>query len=180
MAGSAIRRPGSEAGVETATPAIACIDPLVVRNRTIDDRSASRSVLLPIEVDRMTNSLDEDRRLIRLTEIALALPEAARECHGQHASFTVRKKKFAYYLDDHHGDGIVAFCFRTEPGENEALLASDPSRFYGPAYIGPRGWIGLRLDVGEIDWEEVADFVTDSYCLAAPKRLAACVTRPSG
>ena len=106
----------------------------------------------------MTNSLNEDRRLIRLTEIGLALPEANRECHGQHASFTVRKKKFAYYLDDHHGDGIGAVCFRTDPGENEALLATDATRFYRPAYIGPRGWIGLRLDVGEIDWEEVADF----------------------
>ncbi len=128
----------------------------------------------------MTNSLNEDRRLVRLTAIGLALPEATRECHGQHASFTVQKKKFAYYLDDHHGDGIVAVCFRTEPGENEALLATDPSRFYKPAYIGPRGWVGLRLDVGEIDWEEVADFVTDSYRMAAPKRLAARVTRPPG
>ena len=127
----------------------------------------------------MTNSSTEDHRLLRLTEIGLALPESTRECHGQHASFTVRKKKFAYYLDDHHGDGIVAVCFRTEPGEHEALLASDPSRFYSPAYIGPKGWVGLRLDVGEIDWEEVADFVTDSYRIAAPKRLAARVPRPS-
>jgi hypothetical protein len=118
--------------------------------------------------------------LIRLTEIALALPEATHECHGQHASFTVRKKKFAYYLNDHHGDGIVSVCFRTEPGENEALLAADTSRFYRPAYIGARGWIGLRLDLGEIDWEEVADFVTDSYRMTAPKRLAARITRRPG
>ena len=128
----------------------------------------------------MTNSLTEDRRLIRLTEIALALPEATRECHGQHASFNVRKKKFAYYLDDHHGDGIVAVCFRTEPRENEVLLATDAVRFYRPAYIGARGWIGLRLDLGEIDWEEVAEFVTDSYRMTAPKRLAARVTRRPG
>jgi phosphoribosylglycinamide formyltransferase-1 len=126
----------------------------------------------------MTTALADDRRLIRLTEFCLALPEATRECHGQHASFTVRDKKFAYYLDDHHGDGIVAVCFKTEPGENEALLASDAARFYRPAYIGPRGWVGLRLDLGEIDWEEVADFVTDSYRLAAPKRLAARVAAP--
>jgi phosphoribosylglycinamide formyltransferase-1 len=92
----------------------------------------------------------------------------------------VRDKKFAYYLHDHHGDGIISVCFRTEPGENEVLLSSDTVRFYRPAYIGPRGWVGLRLDVGRIDWSEVAEIVTDSYRLAAPKRLAAQVgARPS-
>jgi len=126
----------------------------------------------------MTNSHNEDRRLIRLTKICLGLPEATRECFGKHAGFNVRKKKFVYYLDDHHGDGIVAVCFRTVPGESDVLLASDASRFYSPAYIGPRGWVGLRLDVGKIDWVEVADFVTDSYRLAAPKRLAARVGLP--
>jgi predicted DNA-binding protein (MmcQ/YjbR family) len=128
----------------------------------------------------MTRSPAEDRRLTRLTEICLALPEATRQCTGDHASFSVRDKKFAYYLDNHHGDGIVAVCFRTEPGENEVLLASDATRFYKPAYIGPRGWVGLRLDLGELEWAEVADFVTDSYRLAAPKRLIAQITaRPS-
>ncbi len=123
----------------------------------------------------MTKSSSEDRRLTRVTKICLALPEAARTLMGDHASFSVRDKKFAYYLDNHHGDGIVALCFRTELGQNAVLLAADTERFYSPAYIGPRGWVGLRLDVGEIDWDEVADFVTDSYRLAAPKRLASQV-----
>jgi phosphoribosylglycinamide formyltransferase-1 len=127
----------------------------------------------------MTQAHTDDRRLARLTEICLALPEAEHEHIGDHSSFSVRKKKFAYYLDNHHGDSIVSVCFRTERGENEVLLASDQTRFYSPAYIGPRGWVGLRLDVGKIDWTEVADFVTDSYRLAAPKRLASQIaTRP--
>jgi phosphoribosylglycinamide formyltransferase-1 len=126
----------------------------------------------------MPRSNSEDPRLTRLTEICLALPEATRTLMGDHAAFSVRDKKFAYYLHDHHGDGIISVCFRTQPGENEVLLASDPSRFYKPAYIGPRGWVGLRLDLGEIDWSEVADFITDSYRLTAPKRLAARVPTP--
>jgi predicted DNA-binding protein (MmcQ/YjbR family) len=126
----------------------------------------------------MTRTTAGDDRLVRLTEIGLALPEAERQLMGDHASFTVRDKKFAYFLNDHHGDGIVSVCFRTEPGEQRVLLASDAARFYSPAYIGPRGWVGLRLDVGEIDWEEVRDFVTDSYRLAAPKRLSARVDAP--
>jgi len=126
----------------------------------------------------MTQAQSSDRRLARLIAICDALPEAEHERMGDHASFSVRKKKFAYYLDNHHGDGIVSVCFRTERGENEVLLASDQTRFYSPAYIGPRGWVGLRLDVGKIDWPEVADFVTESYRLAAPKRLAAQLAVP--
>jgi hypothetical protein len=127
----------------------------------------------------MTDSLPEDRRLTRLTTICLDLPEAVRLCTGDHASFTVRDKKFVYFLDNHHGDGIVAVCFKTQPGQNDALLAMDPERFYKPAYIGPRGWVGLRLDVGEIDWAEVGEFVVDSYRLSAPRKLAARVSAPS-
>jgi predicted DNA-binding protein (MmcQ/YjbR family) len=119
-------------------------------------------------------------RLSRLKPICLALPEATCEHMGDHAAFSVRKKRFAYFLNNHHGDGIVSVCFKTVPGENEVLLASDAARFYSPAYIGPRGWVGIRLDVGRVDWSEVADFVTDSYRLAAPKRLAAKIGgRPS-
>ncbi len=124
----------------------------------------------------MTKPRVDDRRLERLIAICLALPEAQQERMGDHAAFSVRKKKFAYYLDSHHSDGIVSVCFKTERGQNEVLLAADQTRFYSPAYIGPRGWVGLRLDVGKIDWSEVADFVVDSYRLTAPKSLAAQIT----
>jgi predicted DNA-binding protein (MmcQ/YjbR family) len=111
--------------------------------------------------------------LERVTEICLALPEATREVTGQHATFKVRKKVFAYYLNDHHGDGVIGICFKMPPGGNDALVASDGYHYYRPAYIGPRGWAGLRLDLGETDWDEVATRVADSYRLAAPKRLIA-------
>lgn len=115
----------------------------------------------------------EDRLLARLTEICLGLPEATRELHGQHAGFRVRGKTFAYYLDDHRGDeGIVGLVCKVPAGENEALIEANPDRFYLPAYVGPRGWIGLRLDTEKVDWGEVAELATDSYLLTAPKRLA--------
>jgi hypothetical protein len=31
----------------------------------------------------------------------------------------------------------------------------------------------VRLDAGPIDWDQVAELVTDSYLTVAPKRLAA-------
>jgi hypothetical protein len=118
----------------------------------------------------------EDPCLARFAKICLALPEATRESMGRHAAFLVCGKKFAYFLEDHHGDGIVGITCKVLPGDNTALIASNPAKFYLPAYVGPRGWVGLRLDVGEIDWEEVVELTTHSYLLVAPKRLAATVT----
>jgi phosphoribosylglycinamide formyltransferase-1 len=115
----------------------------------------------------------EDPRLARLTKICLGLPEAMREILGQHAAFRVRKKTFAYFLNDHHGDGMVAVTCKVLPDDNKRLAASDPDRFYIPAYIGSKGWVARRLDVGKIDWEEVSELVSGSYRLIAPKGLAA-------
>jgi predicted DNA-binding protein (MmcQ/YjbR family) len=117
----------------------------------------------------------EDWRLTKLTGLCLAMPEATRELMGRHAGFYIRKKTFAYFLDDHHGDGIVGVTCKVLPGDNKALVASDPARFYMPAYVASKGWVGLRLDVGEVDWEEVKELITHSYLLVAPKRLAAAV-----
>ena len=119
--------------------------------------------------------MKEDARLVRLAKIALVLPETTRVVHGSHAQFLVRKKTFAYFLNDHHGDGIVAIACKALPGDNTALAASDPTRFYLPAYIGSRGWVALRLDVGPVDWDEVSELLKGSYRLTAPKKLAATV-----
>jgi predicted DNA-binding protein (MmcQ/YjbR family) len=115
----------------------------------------------------------EEPQLARVTKICLALPGSTRELKGTHAGFRVRKKVFGYFLNDHHGDGIVSVCARVLPGDNTALIAAQPERFYMPAYIGPRGWVALRLDRGAVDWKEVAELVKTSYQLVAPKRPAA-------
>ena len=112
----------------------------------------------------------EDERLRRVTEIALALPGAEREMMGVHADFKVKKKTFAYFLKDHHGDGIVGLNCKVLPGEYMALIAANPKRFYMPAYVGPRGWVGLRLDVGRVSWKEVAEIVRMSYELVVGKK----------
>jgi hypothetical protein len=63
--------------------------------------------------------------------------------------------------------------FKAPPGEQDALVTSDPRRFFVPPYLGHRGWIGLWLDGGDVDWEEVKEFMVDAYCLTAPTRLMA-------
>jgi predicted DNA-binding protein (MmcQ/YjbR family) len=125
----------------------------------------------------MVKHLAEDPRLAALTKIALALPEATRKVLGSHAQFLVRKKTFAYFLNDHHGDGIIAVTGKVLPGDNKALAEAQPRKFYLPAYIASKGWVALRLDVGKVDWEEVRELVLVSYVLTAPKKLAEEVER---
>ncbi len=121
---------------------------------------------------KAVNNNVEDARLKKLSELCLRLPEAERTTRGDHFDFRVRKKVFVYFLDNHHGDGIVSVCCKSELGENIDRATREPDRFYLPAYIGKSGWFGLRLDRGPINWAEVENIVKLSYCLAAPKTLA--------
>jgi hypothetical protein len=84
----------------------------------------------------------------------------------------VGKKKFAYHLVDHHGDGRIALQTRAAPGRNAALVESG-ERFFWPKYMGHHGWIGLWLDLPSFDPDEAEALVVDSYRLQAPKRLVA-------
>jgi predicted DNA-binding protein (MmcQ/YjbR family) len=113
----------------------------------------------------------EHPTLRQLSKICLSLPEAARRDLNEHADFRVRGKVFAYFLNNHHGDGIISVCCKSALGENVDRASREPQRFYLPAYIGPRGWFGLRLDGEGVDWSEVRNLVELSYGLVAPKRL---------
>ena len=107
----------------------------------------------------------------RVTAICRALPGAEHKDQDDHAIYRVRGKVFAYFLDDHHGDGIVSVCVKSHLGENLDRARLEPERFYLPAHIGPRGWFGMRLDRGRVRWREVEGIVEQSYRLTAPKSL---------
>jgi len=94
---------------------------------------------------------------------------------GQHHTFLVRGKKFAYYLIDHRGDDRVSLQCKAEKGVNTAVVAGDSERFFLPPYMAHHGWIGMYLDAGPVDWDEVEAFLTDAYRMAAPKTLAGAV-----
>jgi hypothetical protein len=117
----------------------------------------------------------------RLASLCERLPEVEQRRggeHGRHVAYRVRNKNFAYFTDDHHGNGRLELHCKAPPGEQEALVGAEPDRFFVPPYLGPRGWVGLWLDVGAVDWDEVADLLTEAYRLTAPKRLAAGLDSP--
>jgi hypothetical protein len=114
------------------------------------------------------------RRKTRLIEICESFPEVV-VSGDRHLAFRVRKKIFAYYLFDHHGDGLIAFTCTAEPGVQRDLVEVDPGRFFVPAYVGPKGWVAIRLDLPDVDWGVVAALARGAYQLTAPNKLAASV-----
>lgn len=111
----------------------------------------------------------------RVRALCLALPEAFELEAWEHPTFRVgsgRGKMFCIAASD--GSSIR---LKADPAEREALLAQgDP--FYVPPYVGAKGWVGVRLDRPNVDWEEVAELIATGYCLIAPRRLATQVTSP--
>lgn len=116
----------------------------------------------------MTDS--PDRPLDRLRALCLALPEVTEKLsHGEPTWFV--RRVFVSYADHHH-DERVAFWCAAPPGAQEALVAARPEVYFRPPYVGHRGWLGVWLD-GAVDWDEVAEVVTDAYRQIAPRKLVA-------
>jgi hypothetical protein len=112
----------------------------------------------------------------QIRAICLALPEVVEKPFGDHTSPAFRvRDKFFVMVDE---DGAT-MNVKTPKGVQGILVASDPERFFVPRYVGHIGWVGMRLDLAaEADWGEVAEMIVESYCLIAPKRLAAQVDAP--
>lgn len=106
---------------------------------------------------------------------ALQLPEVEeRASHGAPGWKASGKsgKYFAYFSDHHHGEDAIALLVKTSgTDEQSALIDSDPSRFYRPAFYGASGWIALVLDRPGLDWDQVDYWLSRSWRSIAPKRF---------
>lgn len=103
------------------------------------------------------------RLLQKVREICLAMPGAAeRLSHGE-PTFFVKKRVFAMCSTDHHQDGHIAVLIPARPGEQEALIASDPKVYYRPPYVGIKGWVGIELT--EAGDDELGAHLTEAWKL---------------
>jgi hypothetical protein len=118
-------------------------------------------------------SPDPDADLARLRALCLAQPRAMEKIsHGMPVFFIEKGKTFAWFIHDHHGAGITAVAVKTSGADEQAMLIeADPDIFYRPAYLAPSGWIGLRLDGDETDWDQVEARIETSWGHAATPRL---------
>jgi predicted DNA-binding protein (MmcQ/YjbR family) len=120
-----------------------------------------------------------------LRAICMGLPDAYEEEAWTGVRWMVRKKTFAHVLTVEAEDSAHAraagtsgpatlVTFRAQ-GEEVAMLRNAGHPFF---YAGwGRDVVGMVLDDGT-DWEEVAELLTESYCVLAPKKLVALVDRP--
>ena len=124
---------------------------------------------------RVRERTASSRRIIeRLCKICLALPEATEKEAWSEPTWRVKGRMFAQMDDYHHGSPHCAVWLPSTIEAQEALIAADPKRFFRPAYVGHKGWVGVVLDTGP-DWAVVAELVRDAYRRVAPARLAALI-----
>ena len=105
----------------------------------------------------------------RLRAICLALPETTEKLAWSEPTWRVRGKLFAQLDDHHHGADHLAVWLPAPLGEQEAMIFTDPERFFRPPYVGPRGWVGVRID-GAPDWKMVAKLVEQAHREVARRR----------
>jgi hypothetical protein len=107
--------------------------------------------------------------LEKLRKIIAAWPETdERISHGA-PTFWGGKKTFATFHDSHHGDGRRAIWAKATFDSQADLVESDPEIFFVPPYVGPSGWVGIRVD-RDVDWGIVAVILEQGYRSVAPKR----------
>ena len=122
----------------------------------------------------VTRETSAEWLLEQVRERAMAMPEADEiVSHGMHCFGIVKGKKFAYFTSDHHGDGRIALLVKISGvDEQTMLIEQDEERYFRPAYFGD-GWIGIRLDLGDNDWDSLGDWIMRSWRNVAPRKLTA-------
>ena len=125
-----------------------------------------------ILAEYVSREASPDWLLAQIRERAITLPEAEEGVsHGMAVFGIVKGKKFAYFTDDHHGDGRKALLVKISGLDEQAtLIEADPDRYYRPAYFGD-GWIAIRLDIGGVDWDAIGEWLGKSWMAVAPAKL---------
>ncbi len=124
--------------------------------------------------DYVSRASSPEFLIAQVRDRAMALPEADEvTSHGMPCFGITKGKKFAYVSRDHHGDGKVALLVKISGIEEQAMLIdSDEDRYYRPPYFGD-GWVGIRLDLGDTDWDHIGEWLAKSWRAVAPRKLAA-------
>ena len=107
--------------------------------------------------------------LARVRDIIGQWPETSEKLSHGAPTWWGGRKTFATIHDDHHGDGRLALWIKSTHEAQQDLVAMDPKTFFVPAYVGPSGWVGMRLD-RRPNWEMLEALLLEGYRSVAPKR----------
>jgi hypothetical protein len=137
-------------------------------------RIAEHQLYPRILADYVSRPFDAAWLIAQVRARAMAMAQAEETTSHGMACFGIAKgKKFAWVSADHHGDGRIALLAKISgPDEQAQLIENDSERYFRPAYFGT-DWIGIRLDLGDTDWDAIGEWIARSWRAVAPKKLTA-------
>jgi hypothetical protein len=101
-----------------------------------------------------------------IREIALGLPGAFEQpSFGGRPSWRTKQRMFTWIRDE--PEALVVWVDSLE--EKEAMLATDPGRFFTTDHYDGHPIVLVHLDV--VEGDEAAELITESWRLRAPARL---------
>ena len=103
-----------------------------------------------------------DKQLARVRELVNSFPNVTEKISHGFPTYFVKKKCFAYFLDNHHDDGRLALWCMAAPGAQAMLVESNPDHYFVPPYVGHMGWVGVRLD-RDNEWPQIASVLEQAY-----------------
>jgi formyltetrahydrofolate-dependent phosphoribosylglycinamide formyltransferase len=156
------------AQTEVAVMAGDTADSLAARVLIAEHQTYSRALAAYV-----TRDLDPAWLLDQVRQRAMILPGVEeRTSHGSPGFAIVGSKFFALFSQHHHGDERIALLVKTSgPEEQSMLIEQDDDLYFLPPYYAPSGWIGIRLDLGQTDWEHIAGWLQKSWLICAPAKL---------
>jgi phosphoribosylglycinamide formyltransferase-1 len=112
----------------------------------------------------------------QVDRLAAFLPEVTRKTSHGSPGWAVGSEKsaklFAIIADRHHGEEAVGLLVKTSGGdEMTGLIEAQPDIYYWPKYYGASGWLGVKLNRRDVDWEQVGEWLERSWRACAPTRL---------
>ncbi|HVF82876.1 MAG TPA: phosphoribosylglycinamide formyltransferase [Sphingomicrobium sp.] len=112
----------------------------------------------------------------QVDQLASRLPEVTRKTSHGAPGWAVGAEKsaklFAIIADRHHGEDAVGILLKASgPDEMTGLIEAQPDIYYWPKYYGASGWLGLKLNRRDVDWDQVSEWLERSWRACAPSRL---------
>jgi phosphoribosylglycinamide formyltransferase-1 len=111
----------------------------------------------------------------QVDKLAQELPEVGRKTSHGSPGWSVggdKGKLFAIIADHHHGEDAVGLLVKSAgTDEMTGLIEAQPDVYYWPKYYGASGWLGIKLNRRDVDWQQVAEWLARSWEVAAPRRV---------
>jgi phosphoribosylglycinamide formyltransferase-1 len=126
--------------------------------------------------DYVSRAFDAGWIETQVDALASRLPEVTRKTSHGSPGWAVGPEKtaklFAVLADRHHGEDAVGLLVKASgPDEMTGLIEAQPDLYYWPKYYGASGWLALKLNRRDVDWDQVAEWLERSWRACAPPRL---------